>query len=199
MSQPHDKFIHFRTQSSYSMLESTIKVKELVSLTKKHGMSAVCLSDRGNLFASLEFSIEASKAGIQPICGVILNISFNNKNSQQDFAEILLIAKDQIGYKNLLRLVSYSFIKNDRKICNHINLDDLRKYNEGLIVLSSYTKGIIGKLLLEGDYDAATGEAKKLVSIFGNRFYFEIMRHNLAEEKQIELPYLKIANEISIP
>ena len=80
MSQPHDKFIHFRTQSSYSMLESTIKVKELVALTKKHGMSAVCLSDRGNLFASLEFSLEASKAGIQPICGVILNISFNNKN-----------------------------------------------------------------------------------------------------------------------
>jgi len=199
MIQPHDKFIHFRTQSSYSMLESTIKVKDLVALTKKHGMSAVCLSDRGNLFASLEFSLEASKSGIQPICGVILNISFNNRISQQDFAEILVIAKDQIGYKNLLRLVSYSFIKNDRKICNHISLNDLKKYNEGLIVLSSYTKGIVGKLLLDGNYDTATEEARKLVSIFGNRFYFEIMRHNLADEKQIEAPYLKIANELSIP
>ena len=127
MIQPHDKFIHFRTQSSYSMLESTIKVKDLVALTKKHGMSAVCLSDRGNLFASLEFSLEASKSGIQPICGVILNISFNNRISQQDFAEILIIAKDQIGYKNLLRLVSYSFIKNDRKICNHISLNFILK------------------------------------------------------------------------
>ena len=81
-------------------------------LTKKHGMSAVCLSDRGNLFGSLEFSLEASKNGIQPICGVILNISYSFKPPQQDFAEILIIAKDETGYKNLLKLASYSFIKN---------------------------------------------------------------------------------------
>ncbi len=199
MTKATDKFVHFRTQSSYSMLESAIKVEDLVALTKKHKMSAVCLSDRGNLFASLEFSQAASSKGVQPICGVILNICFTTKAHQQDFAEILLIAKDDNGYKNLLRLVSYSFIKNDRNICNHISFEDLEKYNDGLIVLSAYTKGIVGKLLLAGDYDKAQEEAKKMVMIFGDRFYFEIMRHNLADEKQIEQEYLKIANKLSIP
>lgn len=194
-----DKFVHFRTQSSYSMLESAIKIEDLVVLTKKHGMSAVCLSDRGNLFGSLEFSLAASSSGIQPICGAILNISFSHKKSQQDFAEVLVIAKDTAGYKNLLKLVSYTFIKNDRAICNHISFDDLKEYNDGLIILSAYTKGTVGKLLLAGSYAEATKEAKKLISIFGNRFYFEIMRHNLADEKQIEPEYLKIANDLSIP
>jgi DNA polymerase-3 subunit alpha len=199
MTKSTDKFIHFRTQSSYSMLESAIKIEDLVDLTKKSGMTAVCLSDRGNLFGSLEFSLEATKARIQPICGVILNISFSHKKLEQDFAEILIIAKDGVGYKNLLKLVSYSFIKNDRNICNHITFDDLKDCNDGLIILSAYTKGIIGKLLLNGSYDEAIQKTKKLVSIFGNRFYFEIMRHNLADEKQIESEYLKISNEFSVP
>jgi DNA polymerase-3 subunit alpha len=195
-----DKFIHFRTQSSYSMLESAIKVDELAALAKKHGMSAVCLSDRGNLFASLEFSLEAKYAGVQPIIGSILNISFpNGATNTQEFAEILLIAKDEIGYKNLLKLVSYSFIKNDRSICNHISFQQLAEYQEGLIVLSGYTKGIMGKLLLVGDYIQAKLQAEKLLAVFGNRFYFEIMRHNLADEKQIEAAYLQLAGELAIP
>ena len=199
MTKFTDKFVHFRTQSSYSMLESAIKVEDLVVLAKKHGMSSVCLSDKGNLFGSLEFSLAASKAGIQPICGAILNISYSCKPPQQDFAEILIIAKDEIGYKNLLKLVSYSFIKNDRNVCNHISFNDLKEHSDGLVILSGYTKGIVGKLLLSGAYDEAKKEAEKLISIFGNRFYFEIMRHNLADEKQIEPEYLKIASELSIP
>mgnify|MGYP006144176067 CR=1 FL=1 len=193
------KFVHFRTQSSYSMLESAIKIEDLIALAKKFSMSAVCLSDRGNLFGSLEFSLSAMKDGIQPICGIILNISFSRKKLSEDFAEILLIAKDEIGYKNLLRLASYSFIKNNRAICNHITFEDLKECNDGLIVLSGYTKGIIGKLLLHDAYEEAKQEAKKLILIFGNRFYFEIMRHNLVDEKKIEPEYLTIANEFSIP
>ena len=199
MTKSTDKFVHFRTQSSYSMLESAIKIEDLVALTKKCGMSTVCLADRGNLFGSLEFSLEATKTRIQPICGVLLNISFSHKKLEQDFAEILIIAKDGVGYKNLLKLVSYSFIKNGRSICNHITFDDLKDCNDGLIILSAYTKGIIGKLLLNGSYDEAIQKTKKLVSIFGNRFYFEIMRHNLVDEKQIESEYLKIANELLVP
>ncbi len=199
MTQSIGKFVHFRAQSSYSMLESAIKIEDLVSLAKKHDMNAVCLADRGNLFGSLEFSLAATSSEIQPICGVILNISFINKKLQQDFAEILIIAKDEVGYKNLLRLVSYSFIKNDRTICNHITFNDLKECSNGLVILSAYAKGIIGKLLLSGSYEEALKESKNFIAIFGDRFYFEIMRHNLADEKQIEPEYLKIASELSIP
>jgi DNA polymerase III subunit alpha len=194
----NNKFIHFRGQSSYSILESTIKIDDLVDLAKQHQMSAVCLSDRGNLFASLEFSIAAKKSSIQPIHGSILNILFNNGKGD-DFAEILIIAKDEAGYKNLLKLVSLTFTKNDRKICNHITFEDLEKHSQGIIVLSAYTDGIIGKLLLKSEPKAAIQAAKKLQQLLGDRFYFEIMRHALPNEQQIELEYLNIAKELNIP
>jgi DNA polymerase-3 subunit alpha len=193
-----NKFVHFRTQSSYSMLESTIKVDQLVDLTKNQGMNAVCLSDRGNLFASLEFAQTAIKSRIQPIHGSILNILFTNKG-KEDFAEILLIAKDKVGYQNLLKLMSLTFTTNNRKICNHITFGDLEQYSDGLIVLSAYTEGVIGKLLLGNATDAATNSAKKLQKLFGDRFYFEIMRHQLEQERRIEDKYLQIANHLKIP
>ena len=180
------------------MLESTIKIDQLVDLAKKNEMNAVCLSDRGNLFASLEFSTAAAKAAVQPIHASILNILFSN-NGVQDFAEILLVSKDEIGYQNLLKLVSLTFTQNDRKICNHINFDDLQKYSKGIIALSAYTEGVVGKLLIESSKDSATNAAKKLQKLFGDRFYFEIMRHGRASERQIEADYLSIARELGIP
>ncbi len=180
------------------MLESTIKVEQLVELTKNKKMDAVCLSDRGNLFASLEFALKAIKSGIQPVHGSILNILFINKG-QKDFAEILLIAKDDIGYLNLLKLVSLTFTKNDRQICNHITFDDLQNYEKGVIVLSAYTEGVVGKFLLNKENNIAKIVAKKLQKLFGDRFYFEIMRHEIEKERKIEVEYLKIANELNIP
>lgn len=192
------KFVHFRTQSSYSMLESAIKVDQLIDLTKKHNMQAVCLTDRGNLFASLEFAQTAIKSKIQPIHGSILNILFTSKG-KNEFAEILLIAKDDIGYKNLLKLVSLTFTENDRSICNHITFDNLEKYQDGIIVLSAYSEGVIGKLLLSNEKSLAINEAKKLQTIFGDRFYFEIMRRGLDKDNQIEHNYLEIAEHLNIP
>lgn len=193
-----NKFVHFRTQSSYSMLESTIKIEQLISLAKNHSMEAVCLSDRGNLFASLEFAQAAIASKIQPIHGSILNILFTNKG-KPDFAEILLIAKDSAGYQNLLKLVSLTFTDNDRSMSNHITFDDLEKYNEGIIVLSAFANGVIGKLLLNNAIIEATRAAQKLQKLFGDRFYFEIMRRQIDSEKQIEYQYLQIAEQLSIP
>ncbi|XVN42643.1 MAG: DNA polymerase III subunit alpha [Candidatus Rickettsia vulgarisii] len=188
-------FVHLRTQSSYSFLESALTIDKIVELARQHKMPAICLADRGNLFGSLEFALASSKAGVQAINGVIVNITFDKK----EFSEIFLIAKDEIGYKNLLQLVSDSFTKNDRKICNHITFEDLVKYNEGLIILSCYIDGIIGKSLIAKKEDLAIYWANKLKNIFGDRFYFEIMRHNLTQEQSIEENYIKIASDLGIP
>jgi DNA polymerase-3 subunit alpha len=198
MIKNEEVFVHFRTQSSYSMLESTIKIDDLVALAKNHNMNALCLSDRGNLFGSLEFAQSAIKSKVQPIHGTIFNIAFSNKG-KADFAEILLIAKDPQGYQNLLKLMAITFTQNNRQICNHITFADLEKYAEGIVVLSAYTEGVIGKLLLSGAEEAATLAAQKLQKLFGDRFYFEIMRHQLKKEKQIESAYLQIAQKLSIP
>lgn len=198
-----NNFIHLRVQSSYSMLESALKVEKIIQLAKAQDMPAVCVADRGNLFGSLEFAQAACKSGVQPINGSILNIEIphitSDKNFTQQFGEILLIAKDDIGYLNLLKLVSYSFTKNDRKICNHITFADLTNHSEGLIVLSAYSDGMIGKLLLAKDYESAAQIAQKLQSLLGDRFYFEIMRHNYEHEISIERQYINIAAEYNIP
>ena len=193
-----NNFIHFRGQSSYSLLESSLRVDDIVKLAHANNMSSICLADKGNIFASLEFALAAVDAKIQPIHGAILNILFNNKG-KQDFAEVLLIAKDEKGYLNLLQLVSFLYIKNDRSVCNHITFTDLTNHNEGIIVLSGYADGVIGKLLLDNSIDAAITAANKFKEIFGDRFYFEIMRHDYAKEKQIETQYLDIAKQLAIP
>jgi len=191
-------FIHLRLQSSYSFLESALTIDHIAALAKAATMPSICLADRGNLFGALEFALTASSHGIQPIHGSILNILYSNKE-KEDFAEILLIAKDEIGYKNLLKLVSYSFTKNNRKICNHITFDDLENHNDGIIALSCYVDGIIGKHLLLHEEEIAILYAHKLQDIFGDRFYFEIMRHNLEKEQLIEKHYINIAANLSIP
>lgn len=221
------KFIHLRAQSSYSMLESAVRIDDLTALAKKNNMAAVALTDRNNLFASLEFCLSAKKRQVQPICGILLNIEFashidesggevegNSKNlqkiskkdldgsgrkSKEDFAEVLVIAKNEVGYKNLLKLAGAIYTDNDRAVVEHITLEDLIKYNEGLILLSAYNQGIIGKLLLSKRSKAAESFAKKLQDIFGDRFYFEIMRCGYADEKKIEDDYLDIAKKLSIP
>ncbi len=189
------EFIHLRTQSSYSFLESALTIEKVVELASSNKMPAICLADKGNLFGSLEFALCAVKKGLQPIHGVILNIKYDI----DIFAQILLIAKDETGYKNLLKLSSLTFTKNDRKICDHIDFEDLIEYQEGLIGLCCYTDGIVGKCLLARKEEQAMLFARKLQEILGDRFYFEIMRHELPEEQFIEDSYIRIAAELAIP
>ncbi|WP_218460527.1 DNA polymerase III subunit alpha [Rickettsia sp. TH2014] len=189
------EFIHLRTQSSYSFLESALTIEKVVELASSNKMPAICLADKGNLFGSLEFALYAVKKGLQPIHGVILNIKYDINI----FAQILLIAKDEIGYKNLLKLSSLTFTKNDRKLCDHIDFEDLIEYQEGLIGLCCYTDGIVGKCLLARSEEQAMLFARKLQDILGDRFYFEIMRHDLPEEQFIEDSYIRIAAELAIP
>lgn len=187
-------FVHLRLQSSYSLLESTLKIGKIVEKAKEFGMPAITMADRNNLFGSLEFAMAASKDGVKPIHGVILDVK-----DGEDVGEILLIAKDEAGYKNLLKLGSHIYTKTDRGQTLEISLQDLKENNEGLIILSAYTKGHIGKALLAGDVEKAKHYAKTYQEIAGDRFYFEIMRHNLDAEKTIEKKYIELAYELQIP
>ena len=95
-------FIHLRTQSSYSLSESAIKIEKLVNLTKESNMPAVALTDNNNLFGALEFSLKCKSSGIQPIIGSSINL-FSLDEIQKNFInQITILAKNQIGYKNLL-------------------------------------------------------------------------------------------------
>ena len=188
-----NNFIHLRLQSSYSMLESSIKIENIASLARANSMPAVALTDRNNLFGCLEFALNAQKNGVQPIAGVILNLLYNG-----EYSEILLLAKDESGIQNLFKLASIIYTHNSRKEYEHITFDDLVENSSGLIALSAWTNGHIGKYIAANNLDAARELSKKLKDIFGDRFYFEISRHNLAIEKQIESSYISLANELDI-
>jgi DNA polymerase-3 subunit alpha len=192
------KFIHLRLLSLYSLLESTLKIEKIIELAQKYKMPALAVTDKNNLFGALEFSLYAQKNGIQPINGVVLDIKVEN-HGKEIYGEILILAKDQVGFQNLLKLCSAIYTKNDRSVKESISLDDLEKYSNGLIVLSGYDQGIIGKLLLQKKFDEAENFSTKLKSIFENCFYFEISRHGTNSEKLIEVDYVELAHKLDIP
>jgi DNA polymerase-3 subunit alpha len=193
------EFIHLRVQSSYSMLESSLKIEQIYSLAAKYQMPAVALTDKNNLFAALEFALYASKNGIQPINGVLLNLACGEQD-KEIIGQILLLAKDPQGYKNLLKLASNIYIAENSPHLHCVSISDLKQYNEGLIALSAYTEGVVGKFLLEDDVTSAVKHLEVMKDIFqDNRYYLEIMRHNLTTEQYIEAKYIRIANETSTP
>lgn len=188
------KFIHLRVQSSYSMLQSALKIEKIISRCKDLSMPAVAVSDRNNLFGMLEFSTYACKSGIQPIHGAILTIQDSEK-----IGDILVLAKNHTGYSNLLKLVSGIYTDPDFKNSHNISIQTLQKYSEGLIALSAYTDGLVGKSILDGEIDSAKNYIQKFKNIFGDRFYMEIMRHGFAAEQRIEKKYVELACEFEVP
>ncbi|WP_253300132.1 DNA polymerase III subunit alpha [Wolbachia endosymbiont of Chironomus riparius] len=184
-------FIHLRLHSVYSLLKSSVKIEELIELCLKNKMPAVAITDLGNLFGSLEFAEYAASKGIQPIIGCDITI----KCLDQDLP-ILLIAKDQQGYMNLVSLVSESFKKrNSNSDIPYVNFDELLNLSIGLIALTGGHDGILAKLLLKKDEEII----RKLLLKFENRLYVELQRHGLREELELEEKLIDFAYQYNIP
>lgn len=191
-------FIHLRLHSSYSLAEGAIKINDLISSCKKYKMPAVALTDSGNLFAALEFSMEATKNGIQPIIGSVLKLEVVEKDKTY-YDQIVLIAKDKEGYKNLLWLASNSYLEADGDKINHIKFEWLKERNAGLIALTGGVNGTIGRLLLSNQEQEAENFLLKLKQLFGDRLYIELMRHGLSDEEKTEKNFIELAFKHDIP
>lgn len=185
-------FVHLHVHSAYSLAEGALQVKDLIKKTYKAGMPAVAVTDTSNLFGAMEFSLEAAKAGVQPIIGCQVNIDTED-------CQLVLLVQSEAGYKNLSALVSKSFIEADGSKKPIISWDDLSTKAEGLICLSGALKGPIGHALLSRKGEEAEALAQKLKSIFGDRFYIELQRHNLRDEDTIENDAIEIAYKLGIP
>ncbi|WP_168464841.1 DNA polymerase III subunit alpha [Wolbachia endosymbiont of Ctenocephalides felis wCfeT] len=181
-------FIHLRVHSVYSLLESSVKIEELISLCIRNKMPAVAMTDSGNLFGSLEFAEYAASKGIQLIIGCNIIVKHSDQN-----LSILLLAKNEQGYANLVTLVSESFKKrkNDGDI-SYITFDELLNFNSGLIAL---TDGILAQLLLKQDGKAID----QLMAAFNGRLYVELQRHGLSKELESEEILIDFAYKNNIP
>tara|TARA_A100001011_G_scaffold391571_1_gene477311 strand:- start:10256 stop:13666 length:3411 start_codon:yes stop_codon:yes gene_type:complete len=188
------KFNHLKVHTQYSICEGAIKISDLQSFCKKQKITSVGISDTHNLCGALEFSDLLSKVGTHPIIGTQINIKFKNTTGL-----LGLIAVNETGYKNIIKLSSISYLLNDTINLPYCDLSSLLEKNEGIIVLSGTINGLPGLLFDKGK----TLEAKELYSLikssFKDRFYIEIQRHNDFNENIFEKFNLNLSNILSIP
>lgn len=195
-------FVHLRNHTPYSLSEGALRFPEIINSCQKNKMAAVAITDTDNMFGALEFSVACSKAGIQPIIGtqIKLNMGINvGLKRWTHRPSIVLIAQNEVGYKNLLKLSSKSHLETNEHQEPHICMAELEKHREGVICLSGGVNGPLGWLLLDKKDKEAEKFALKLKDIFEGRFYIEIQRHGMPEEFETEDAFLKIAYDHTIP
>lgn len=205
MSTNAPTFVHLRVHSAYSLAEGAIKLKSLVGLAKQLEMPAVAVTDTGNLYGAVEFSLTAAKEGVQPIIGCQMWVEKPEQVGQKMQKvempdQLVLLVQNQQGYMNLMKLTSKSFLTPlDHAEKPAISWADLEKYNEGLICLTGGLKGAMGRQIIETRHTEAEKTALKLKEIFGDRLYVEIERHGLVDEQTVEDGLLDIAFRHNIP
>ncbi len=199
----HADFVHLRVHSAFSLSEGAIKIPGLVELCRKHAMPAVAISDTGNLFGAMQFSGACSSAGIQPIVGCLLPLARNDQtpvNGRPLAPDGLpVLAQNETGYGNLVKLVSKAFLEPEPGEAPHITWDDLESHSEGLIALTGGPGGPVGRLLGEAQAPAAEATLQRLEGMFPGRLYVELMRHGLDEEKRIEPALIDMAYAHDLP
>ncbi|MDR0974638.1 MAG: DNA polymerase III subunit alpha [Ruminococcus sp.] len=179
-------FVHLHVKSDYSLLESSAHTEDIISCAKNLGQNAVSLTDKGYMFGTIKFAKEALSSGIKPIIG--LEIKSDSDRILTDYAGIVLLAKNQKGYKNLLKIAS----------ANVLTEDLLFQSSEGLILLTGGQNGKIFELLSNGFYKDTKRFLYRLHSCFKD-IYIEIWNHNLPFETEILPLYLKLSEETEFP
>jgi len=206
---PHPGFVHLRVHSAYSLLEGALHVSALAALCQRHHLPALGITDTGNLFGCLEFSESMVKAGIQPIIGCTLSVDFQDDETEAENGRggpvrhkpptLALLAKDQVGYANLLRLSSSAFLDTDSSLDPHVTFATLAEHSEGLICLTGGPDGAIDQALVNRQHDRAGRRLEHLKQVFGDRLYVELQRHGLEHERIIEPDLVQLAYDLKLP
>ena len=198
-------FIHLHNHSEYSLLDGALRIKDLVSTAVDMGMGAVALTDHGNLFGAIPFFREAKAAGIKPIIGMEAYVArggHTQKTAARGQARnehLVLLAKNETGYRNLLKLSSIAYTEGFY-YKPRIDLELLEERSEGLIGLSACLQGSIPRLLRDGRREEAVGLARRMASIFApGDFYIELQNHGIPEEIELIPQLVALARELELP
>lgn len=196
------EFIHLHVHSEYSLLDGIIRIDELAKRTVEYGMPAVALTDHGVMYGAIEFVEACEEANVKPIigCEVYTTESIEKKEGLEGHGinHLVLLCKNEVGYKNLLKLISIAY-KKGFHYKPRIDKNLLGEYHEGLIALTACLKGEIPRLLLMGKRDEAMRSAGWFHDVFGpENFYIELQDHGISEEKRV-IPLLKkLADNIGL-
>ncbi|MDP4116160.1 MAG: DNA polymerase III subunit alpha [Bacteroidota bacterium] len=201
-------FIHLHNHTHYSLQDGACTVPGLIKAAQKYDMPAVALTDHGVMYGISEFYKKATAAGIKPIIGIEAYITEGSRFSKgksedtanrkhRSYYHIVLLAKNQTGYKNLMKLTSRGFTEGFY-YKPRIDLELLRQYSEGLVCTSACAGGIVAAHLVNNDIEKARATAITYKELFGDDFYLEIQDHNMEVEKPVLEWMPKLAKELNI-
>lgn len=194
------RFVHLHVHSVFSLLDGAAPVKKLVSRAKELGMDALALTDHGAMYGVIDFYKECIKQGVKPIIGIETYVaphSLYDREGVREYAHLILLVKNETGYKNLTKLSSKAFV-DGFYYKPRIDYDLLEKHCEGLICLSACIAGDIPQLLLKGQYEKAKVLALRLKAMFGDDFYIELQNHGIPEQLEVLPKLANLAKELGV-
>lgn len=196
-----DYFTHLHVHTDYSLLDGAISHEALLGFAQKHNIKAIGTSDHGNIFGAVKFFQAAKKAGIKPILGIeaYMTEDARVKDADNRYFHTILIVQNATGYKNLCKLISFSYQKGFY-FKPRIDYEILERHCEGLIATSACLGGHIPQLLLSGNETAANARIDWFVDHFGHdRFYLEIQPEEQEEQKIINKKLLSLSQQKKVP
>ncbi|MCC5816338.1 MAG: DNA polymerase III subunit alpha [Leptospira sp.] len=200
-----EDFAHLHLHTTYSMLDGAIRIPDLVKKVKASGMTSVAMTDHGNMYGAIEFYNQAKKEGIKPILGCEFYVT-PSRNKEEELEQIadggayhlILLVKNEIGYKNIIKLASRSFTEGFYRKAR-IDYDLLDKHSEGLVCLTACLAGEVNKKILEGKEDQSFQLAGKLNEMFRKEdFYLEIQNHGIPEQAIVARKVLEFSKRMGI-
>lgn len=201
---PHSEFVHLHIHTQYSLLDGACRIPQLLALAKQYNMDSLAITDHGNMFGAINFYLEAQKAGIKPIIGCEVYVApgsrFEKSSHGIDEASyhLVLLARDEEGYKNLMKLVSLGYLEGFY-YRPRIDKESLSVYAKGLIGLSACLKGEIPSLILENRFNDALKTADELAQILGKEnFYLELQENGIKEQTAVNRDLIRIAKDLSL-
>lgn len=184
-------FTHLRVHSHYSLLKALPKIKPLVKKAKEYGQAGLALTDYSSMYGSIEFFLECKKQGIKPIVGV----EFEERIMEKNYS-FILIAKDDIGYKNLMHLTSIASMKDGKHL---LSLNEIKQYKDGLIYLTGGPTGYLSDLIVS-DFSNAIKYTNSLKEIFSDDVYLEISVHTFMDRgEEIRSETIRLSDIVKVP
>lgn len=201
----HSDFVHLHVHTQYSLLDGACRIKELIQKAAEYKMPALGMTDHGNVFGAIDFYQTAVKFGVKPIIGCeayVAPASRLDKTSAQGkggSSHLILFAKDETGYRNLMKLVSIGYLEGFY-YRPRMDKEVLRQYSQGLLATSACLRGEVAWSLRQNNYNAALKAADDLHQVFGKgNFYLELMETQIPEQKVVNEGLMKISKDLNLP
>ena len=198
------EFVHLHLHTQYSLLDGACKLKNLMTRANELGFGACAITDHGVLYGAIDFYKTARKFGIRPILGCELYVSPRTRHDKVPHIDdeqyhLVLLAKNETGYRNLARLSSIGFTEG-HYYKPRVDTEVLKMWNQGLIALSGCLAGEIPSLLIKGDYKGAKRKAGEYKDIYGpGNFFLEVQSNDIPDQYEVNKGLVRLSRELDIP